>query len=54
MKTTKAFWRRAVEENVNYYLGEKVTEIKKSKNIWKVRAGFDTFSSPILINCAGA
>jgi sarcosine oxidase subunit beta len=54
MKTTKAFWRRAVEENVNYYLGEKVSEIKKSKNIWKVRAGFDTFSSPILINCAGA
>ena len=23
---------------MNYYLGEKVTEIKKSKNIWKVRA----------------
>ena len=54
MKTTRAFWRRAVEEKAIYHLGEEVRNIKKNNDVWEVRTGMNMFSSPVLINCAGA
>ena len=54
IRTSKAFWRKAIEEGVQYELGNQATEIEHTNDLWRVRVGGDNFEAPVLVNCAGA
>lgn len=54
MLTTRAYWRRAATEGVEYLIGESVTGIERVGDMWRVRVGEATFEAPVLVNCAGA
>ncbi|MBH67759.1 MAG: FAD-dependent oxidoreductase [Rhodospirillaceae bacterium] len=52
--TSKAFWRKAVEEGVLYELGSTVINIERVDGFWKVFNEKGVFEAPVLVNCAGA
>ena len=54
MLTSRAYWRCALAEGVEYHLGDSVSGIERVGDMWKVRSGEQNFEAPILINCAGA
>ena len=54
MLTTRAYWRRAMAEGVEYQMGESVRGIERVGDLWRVRLGKAVFEAPVLVNCAGA
>ncbi|PPR60483.1 MAG: Hydrogen cyanide synthase subunit HcnC [Alphaproteobacteria bacterium MarineAlpha4_Bin2] len=54
MLTSRAYWHRALEEGVEYQLGDLVTKIERRAKMWRVQAGEAAFEASVLVNCAGA
>ena len=54
MLTTRAYWRRALSEGVEYHLGDIVDGVERFGDLWRVRAGEAHLEAPVLVNCAGA
>ncbi|HEX4780990.1 MAG TPA: FAD-binding oxidoreductase [Usitatibacter sp.] len=50
----QAFLRRARAQGGSVALGSAVREVRSDGNLWNVTTARETFSAPIVINCAGA
>lgn len=54
MRTTKAFFNKALKEGVHFRLGERVTDLDRSNGLWRVTTDNGAVTADHIVNCAGA